>query len=202
MNPVIQVLLADDHPIVRSGLRQAIDAQPDMRVVAEVDDGWDVLHHPPTWDVLVLDISLPRLSGIEVLRRLRAERPGARVLVLSMYAEDQFAHRLREEGAAAYLQKSARPEEVIAALRQIVAGGRYQRPPAAPKGEGRPHARLSARENQVFLLLLQGRSQTEIAAELAVSGSTVNNHVAHIKDKLGARSVPEIISYAHRVGLI
>lgn len=197
---MIKVLLADDHPLVRSGLRQAIEQHADMRVIGEVGDGWDVLNGPQDWDVLVLDISLPRLSGIEVLRRLKQTRPASRVLILSMYAEDQFAQRLVEEGATAYLQKSVRSDDVVATIRSIMAGG--AQPRIAKKENNKLHSRLSARENQVFILLLQGRSQIEIAAELDVSGSTINNHVARIKEKLGVRSVPEIISYAHRVGLL
>lgn len=197
---MIKVLLADDHPLVRSGLRQAIEQHADMRVIGEVGDGWDVLNGPQDWDVLVLDISLPRLSGIEVLRRLKQTRPASRVLILSMYAEDQFAQRLVEEGATAYLQKSVRSDDVVATIRSIMAGG--AQPRIAKKENNKLHSRLSAREHQVFILLLQGRSQIEIAAELDVSGSTINNHVARIKEKLGVRSVPEIISYAHRVGLL
>ncbi len=197
---MIKVLLADDHPLVRSGLRQAIEQHADMRVIGEVGDGWDVLNGPQDWDVLVLDISLPRLSGIEVLRRLKQTRPASRVLILSMYAEDQFAQRLVEEGATAYLQKSVRSDDVVATIRSIMAGG--AQPRIAKKENNKLHSRLSARENQVFILLLQGRSQIEIAAELDVSGSTINNHVARIKEKLGVRSVSEIISYAHRVGLL
>ena len=197
---MIKVLLADDHPLVRSGLRQAIEQHADMRVIGEVGDGWDVLNGPQDWDVLVLDISLPRLSGIEVLRRLKQTRPASRVLILSMYAEDQFAQRLVEEGATAYLQKSVRSDDVVATIRSIMAGG--AQPRIAKKENNKLHSRLSAREHQVFILLLQGRSQIEIAAELDVSGSTINNHVARIKEKLGVRSVSEIISYAHRVGLL
>jgi DNA-binding NarL/FixJ family response regulator len=203
---MIHVFIADDHPIVRQGLRELIERQPDMRVVGEADDGHAVVNAEgrASWDVLLLDLSLPRLSGIEVVRRLRAERPAPHIIILSMYPEDQYAARLLEEGAAAYLSKSLPPHEVIRALRAVAAGETYARPrrrsePVLP-GEP-PHKSLSAREHQIFMRLFQGRTVTEIAAELDLSVSTISTHVTHIKGKLRARSIGDIINYAHRVGV-
>lgn len=209
----IRVFLADDHAIVRHGLRQLIAAQPDMQLVGEASDGRQVLTAAgrASWDVLVLDLSLPRVNGTEVLRRLRVELPRLRVLVLSMYPESQYAARLLREGAAAYLSKTHAPEEVLAAVRAVARGWTYVSPTIAEElrtaddgaapGEP-PHASLSAREYQVFTLIFQGSRVTDIAAELDLSASTVSNHVARIKEKLGARSIAEIVNYAHRAGLV
>jgi DNA-binding NarL/FixJ family response regulator len=202
---MIRVFIADDHPIVRQGLRELIDRQPDMEVVGEADDGYAVVNAEgrETWDVLLLDLSLPRLSGFEVVRRLRSEQASPRIVVLSMYPEDQYARRLMEEGASAYLSKSLAPQEVLRALRAVAAGEVYTRPGRA-RSEGpvsdEPHKNLSPRENQVFMRLTQGRTVTEIAAELDLSVSTVSTHVTNIKNKLKARSIGDIINYAHRFG--
>jgi DNA-binding NarL/FixJ family response regulator len=207
----IRVFLADDHALVRLGLRQLLEREPDLAVVGEADDGRRVLlaEHKDTWDVLVLDVSLPKVGGIEVLRRLRAEHPRLKVVMLSMYPEDQYAERMLAAGAAAYLSKDRRPEEVVRAIRAAAAGRAWsgtalQLPPEATDGPDArpPHARLSAREYQVFTLLFQGSTVTEIAAELDLRASTVSNHVAHIKEKLAVHSVAEIVSYAHRAGLV
>lgn len=204
---MLRIFIADDHAIVRHGLRQLIEAQPDMRLVGEARDGRQVLlaADKDRWDVLILDLSLPRVNGIEVLRRLRSEHPKLRVIVLSMYPEEQYAARLRHEGAAAYLSKEHPAEVLLEALRKVAAG----RPvdidlarPAASESPAAPHETLSAREYQIFTLLLRNQRVTDIAAELDLSVSTVSNHVAHIKDKLAVRSIGEIISYGHRMGLI
>src|SRR5262249_22219194 len=174
--PMINVFLADDHPIVRQGLRELIERQPDMRVVGEADDGHQVVNAEgrASWDVLLLDLSLPLLSGVEVVRRLRAERPAPHIVILSMYPEDQYAQRMLDEGASAYLSKSLPPEEVIKALRVVAAGETYARPrrgraAEAPAPGEAPHKSLSAREHQIFMRIFQGRTVTEIAAELDLS---------------------------------
>jgi DNA-binding NarL/FixJ family response regulator len=205
---MIRIFLADDHPLVRQGLRRAIEAQPDMSVVGEASDGWQVLQaeNRDAWDVLVLDLSLPRISGMEVLRRLRIELPNLPILVLSMYSEEQYASRLLAEGAAGYLSKDQDPAEVLAAIRTVAAGRTsFSSEVLSQLRRGqpeRPHERLSAREFQVFMQLIAGRSVSDIASELNVSGSTVSNHVMKIREKLGARTVGEIIRYAHQVGLL
>lgn len=209
---MIRIFIADDHPIVREGLRKLIEEQPDMQVVGEASDGRQVLQQAAgaRWDLLILDLSLPRVNGIEVLRRLRVDMPALRVVVLSMYPEDQYALRMIEEGAVAYLSKTLPSEELLPALRAAACGAtllsrnvteQLQLQKGRDRG-GPPHAALSAREHQVFTLLFQGRLVSEIAAELDISGSTVSNHVAHIKEKLGARSIGEIVGYAHRAGLL
>lgn len=208
---MIRVFLADDHAIVRQGLRGLIEQGGDMRVVGEAADGRAVLSAEgrETWDLLILDLSLPKVGGVEVLRRLREELPKLRIIVLSMYPEDQYALRMLKEGAAAYLSKQTGPAELLQAVRTVAAGGTYLSDGVAQKlrlGGARqadaPLAALSAREHQVFTLLIQGRTVSEVAAELGLSVSTASNHVSKIKDKLGARSLTDIVTYAHRAGLI
>lgn len=179
-----------------------------MAVVGEASDGRQVLlaEGKQDWDILLLDLSLPRVNGIEVLRRLRSEHPKLRVVALSMYPEEQYASRLLGEGAVAYLSKEQSPQELLAVFRQVVRDGGPARRAAAPQARAEaaaaPHETLSAREYQVFTLILQNRRVTEIAAELNLSVSTVSNHLTHVKEKLGVRSVGEIVSYGHRAGLI
>lgn len=202
---MIRIFIADDHPIVRQGLRELIERQPDMEVVGEAQDGHAVVNAEgrATWDVLLLDLSLPLLSGVEVVRRLRAERPSPRIVVLSMYPEEQYAPRLLAEGVSAYLSKSLSPHELIEALRAVAQRDVYTRPSRArsePPSLSTLHKQLSTREHQVFMRITEGRTVTDIAAELRLTVSTVSTHVTHIKDKLKARSVGDIINYAHRVG--
>jgi len=207
---VIRVFIADDHAIVRHGLRQLIDAQLDMRVVGEARDGRQVLlaEGKQDWDLLLLDLSLPKVNGLEVLRRLKKELPQLRVVALSMYPEEQYAARVLHEGAAAYVSKQQPPEDLLQALRTVMRGGTYVSQAgelprdAEPLAGHAPHEKLSAREYQIFTLILQNRTPSEIAAELNLSLSTVSNHLAHVKDKLGVRTLGEIISYGHRAGLI
>lgn len=207
---MIRVFIADDHAIVRHGLRQLIDAQLDMRVVGEARDGRQVLlaEGKQDWDLLLLDLSLPKVNGLEVLRRLKKELPQLRVVALSMYPEEQYAARVLHEGAAAYVSKQQPPEDLLQALRTVMRGGTYvSQAGELPRdtelrADPAPHEKLSAREYQIFTLILQNRTPSEIAAELNLSLSTVSNHLAHVKDKLGVRTLGEIISYGHRAGLI
>lgn len=208
---MIRIFIADDHAIVRHGLRQLIDAQLDMRVVGEAQDGRQTLQAAEAggWDILLLDLSLPRVNGLEVLRRLHAAQPSLRIVALSMYPEEQYAARVLHEGAVAYISKQQPPEELLQALRTVMRGGTYVSSGLADRGrEGEPppgvdaHEKLSAREYQIFTLILQNHTPSEIAAELNLSLSTVSNHLAHVKDKLGVRTLGEIISYGHRAGLI
>jgi len=209
---VIRVILADDHAIVRHGVRRLIDDQPDMMVVADVDDGARVIEtlQATPCDVLVLDLSLPHRSGLDILAELRDSAPRLHVVVLSMYPEDQLALHLLRAGVGAYLNKQRDPAELLTAIRRVAGGGRYVTDALADLAlvqpdagtDGPPHHALTARERQVFFLLLEGRGVSEVAAELDLSASTVSNHVAAIKEKLGASSIGEIVRYASRVGLV
>ena len=202
---MIRIFIADDHSIVRRGLRQLFEERVDMQVVGEAAHGRAVLtalEEGPAFDVLVLDLSLPRVNGTEVLRRVRRAAPDVAVIVLSMYPEEQYARRMYDEGAAAYVGKDRPSEELVEAIRRAARGERWLPPGAAVASTGAPHDALSAREHQVFTLLFQGHAVSEIAAELDVSSSTISNHVSSIKSKIGARTINEIVSYAHRMGLI
>jgi DNA-binding NarL/FixJ family response regulator len=206
---MIRVFLADDHEIVLDGLRRLLASAPDLRIVGEATDGRATLAALETLeavDVLVLDLSLPRVSGVEVLRRVRERWPLISVLVLSMYPAEQYQRRLMGMGAAGYLSKSRPSQEVLSAIRELAREGRTAGAPLTREntttGEQRPHDALSPREYQVFMLLLQSRSASEVAAELDLSASTVSNHVTAIRNKLGARTVGDIVAYAAREGLI
>jgi DNA-binding NarL/FixJ family response regulator len=207
---MIRVYIADDHTIMRQGLRNLLHEAPDMELAGESGDGRHVLlaMEQVRCDVLLLDLSLPRVNGIEVLRRLQKSRPALRVVVLSMYAEEQYALRLVREGAAGYVSKDRPSSELLQAIRLAAAGRTYVSPRVAERVETglddpkRPgHERFTAREHQVFELLYQGRGVTEIAAELNLGKSTVSTYVQHLKEKLNVRTVGEIIRYAHERGL-
>lgn len=208
---MIRIYLADDHAILRQGLRKLLDEAPDMQITGESPDGRHVLQamEEVECDVLLLDLSLPRVSGIEVLRRLKISRPALRILVLSMYSEEQYALRMMREGAAGYVSKDRPADDLIAAIRQVAANRTYVSPELSARVRSgaedpqRPaHESLSAREYQVFHLLVQGRGVTDIAAELNLSKSTISTYVQHIKEKLNVRTVGEIIRYAHQSGII
>jgi DNA-binding NarL/FixJ family response regulator len=208
---MIRVFLADDHAILRQGLRRLLREAADIEVVGECADGRQVLQamEQTACDVLILDLSLPRVSGIEVLRRLQVSRPALRILVLSMYAEEQYALRMLREGAAGYVSKDRPSEELLRAIRQVASGQTYRSPELAASvraGEADPerpvHESLSAREYQVFDLLAQGRGVSDIAAELNLSKSTVSTYVQHIKGKLNVHTVGEIVRYAHQAGIV
>lgn len=203
---MIRVLIVDDHPIFRRGLASLLSGADGITVVAEADDGIAALRvaQEVPWDVALLDVSMPTLNGIEVLRRLTRSFPTRKILMLSQFPEDQFAVRVKREGAAGYISKSDPPELLLEAVRRVAAG----LPPSSDARErsrpdGRmPHERLTPREHQVFTLVARGRGVTEVAAELNVAVSTVSNHVMNIKEKLGASTLGAIVAYAHRVGLI
>jgi DNA-binding NarL/FixJ family response regulator len=203
---MIRIFIADDHALVRGGIRQMLATESDLMVVGEAADGQatlDALSSTPC-DVLLLDLSLPKLSGSAVLELVRARHPNCKVLIVSMYAEQQFAGRLLKAGASGYLPKDRPAKELLAAIREV-AEGRLYHPSggeSSPSVGDAPHETLTAREQQVFTLLYLGKTVSDIAAELNLGGSTVSTHVARIKTKLGAHGIGEIVSYAHRAGLI
>jgi DNA-binding NarL/FixJ family response regulator len=199
---MIRVFLADDHAVVRCGVKQVLTELGGFAVVGEAEDGRQVLNAPELarCDVLVLDLSLPKVSGPEVLRRVRARYPHVAVVVLSMHPEDQFAARALADGAAAYLSKGRPPADLI---RAVVRAARGQRdaPPADAEPAAPPHTRLTRREHQIFGLVVAGRSVVEAAAELDVHACTVSNHLASVKRKLGAGVVADLVRYAIAHGL-
>jgi DNA-binding NarL/FixJ family response regulator len=202
----INVVIADDHPVVRAGLRQILGAEADVWIVAEVADGDALLHAlagAPV-DVVLLDVTMPGAPFPTLLRDVKTLYPRLRVLVLSMQPEDQFAVRALRDGAAGYLSKDRSPQELVAALRTIVQGGTYVSaalaeqlataldPGRAPIG----HEALSDREHEVLRLIGAGKAVREIAIALSLSPKTVSTYRTRILEKLGLRTSAELIRYA------
>jgi DNA-binding NarL/FixJ family response regulator len=197
---VIRVLLADDHKIVRDGLKRILAAQPDMQVAGEAASGDEALAlvKANDYDVAVLDLSMPGLSGIDLIKRLRIERPGLRLLVLSMHGEQQYAARVLKAGAAGYLGKDSAGESLVRAIRKVAAGGVHISEAAAAslvQARSAPHEALSDREFEV-LRLVEGLGPTEIGEKLHLSVKTVSTHKTRILEKLGLGSTAELVRYA------
>jgi DNA-binding NarL/FixJ family response regulator len=206
VSPPIRVLVADDHAVVRRGLRQILEAEPDIEVVAEATNGAEAvaLVREQDVDVALLDITMPGRSGLEVLRELRGVRPGLRVLVLSMHPEERYAVRVLKEGAAGYLTKESAPEELVSAVRKVAAGGRYIGVSLAERlageistGSERPaYELLSGREYEIMCRLAAGKTVGQIAAELALGVNTVSTYRARVLQKLGLDNNAELMRYA------
>ena len=211
---MIRVLIADDHAVVRQGLKQILGDTPEMLVAGEATNGQEVLDkvRAEAWDVVVLDISMPDHNGLDILKQLRSERPKLPVLVLSMYSEDQFAVRVLKAGASGYLTKDSAPDELVKAIRKVVSGGTYVSAFLAEKlameiGIGTdsgklPHEALSDREFQVLRLIAAGKSVKEIAAELYLSVKTVSTYRSRLLQKMNLGTNAELIHYAIQNRLI
>jgi len=201
---MIRVLLADDHEIVRDGLKRILGASGDLQVAGEAANGDEALAlaRANDYDLALLDMSMPGLSGIDLVKRLKAEKPKMKLLVLSMHGEPQYAARALKAGAAGYLTKDSAAEKLVGAIRKVAAGGLLVSEAAAAgllaasRGEGPPHSRLSDREFEVFKQLAGGASPTEIARRLHLSVKTVSSHKTHIQEKLGLSSTAELVRYA------
>jgi DNA-binding NarL/FixJ family response regulator len=201
---MIRVLLADDHEIVRDGLKRILGAAGDVQVAGEAANGDQALAlvRAQDYDVALLDMSMPGLSGIDLVKRLKAEKPKLKLLVLSMHGEPQYAARALKAGAAGYLTKDSAAEQLVGAIRKVAAGGVLVSEAAAAgllaasTGEGPPHSRLSDREFEVFKQLAGGASPTEIARRLHLSVKTVSTHKTRIQEKLGLASTAELVRYA------
>jgi two-component system, NarL family, invasion response regulator UvrY len=204
---MIRVLIADDHNIVRDGLKRILAATPDLQVAAEASSGDEALAAVKAndYDVAMLDMSMPGLSGIDLIKRLKLEKPKLRILVLSMHGESQYAARALKAGAAGYLSKDSAAEVLLGALRKIAAGGVHVGDAAAASllqaGDKPPHESLSDREFEVMRLLVEGLGPTEIGERLHLSVKTVSTHKTRILDKLGLGSTAELVRYAmeHRL---
>jgi DNA-binding NarL/FixJ family response regulator len=208
---MIRVLLADDHTLVREGLKQLLAATPDVTVAGEAGDGDAALAlvRANAYDVAVLDLSMPGLSGIDLIKRVQLEQPGLRVLVLSMHGERQYAARALKAGAAGYLTKDSAPAQLVGAIRKIAAGGVHISETAAAQLIGRtsgaetaPHERLSDREFEILRALVAGESVGDIAARLHLSVKTVSTHKTRILQKMGMQSTAELVRYAVQAGLV
>jgi two-component system, NarL family, invasion response regulator UvrY len=205
---MIKVLLADDHAIVRGGLKEILLRHLESVECGEAENAEQVLalvrKHP--WDLLILDITMPGRSGLDILGDLRLLQPNLPVLVLSMLPEDQFGRQALKAGAWGYLKKESAPEELIHAVRKILAGGRYVSPTLAEKfardlqgsTDRPPHEALSPREFEILVMLGSGKTVGQIAEELHLSGTTVSTHRARILEKMNMATTAQLIRYAVR----
>jgi two-component system invasion response regulator UvrY len=214
MNPTVRVLLGDDHKIVREGLKMVLADDPALQVVAEADTGPAVLdavqtlQGPQGVDVVLLDIAMPGMDGLDVLQVLKRDWPGLPVLMLSTYPEKQYAVRCIKLGASGYLNKSTDPDALITAVHSVAAGGMHLTPATAEAlaslvSQGRTKTGievLSHREHQVYLLLTQGHTVTEIGAQLSLAPNTVSTYRARILEKTGTKNDVELALYAQSLG--
>lgn len=208
---MIRIVIADDHAIVREGLKRIVSEADDMQVLAEAADGTEVMQRVREleFDVLVLDLSMPGRSGMELIKLAKAERSRLRILVLSMHQEMQYAVRAIKSGASGYLTKESAPAQLVQALRKIAAGGAYISAEVAeqlalgamPGGPAASHETLSAREFEVFRLLAGGVSVTHIAGRLNLSVKTVSTHKANLMQKMSLHNQSELLRYAIQHGL-
>ena len=204
---MIRVLLVDDHSIVRDGLKRILAATTDLQVAGEAASGEAALAlvKANDYDVAMIDMSMPGLSGIDLIKRLKVEKPKLRILVLSMHGEQQYAARALKAGAAGYLNKDSAAELMLGALRKIAGGGVHIGEAAAASllqaREGLPHEALSDREFEVLRLLVEGLGPTEIGERLHLSVKTVSTHKTRILEKLNVKSTAELVRYAleHRL---
>jgi len=209
---MIKILVADDHAIVREGLKQIVADTSDMVVAGEAVDGQEVLDkvRKEDWDLILLDISMPGRGGIDVLKDLKIEKPKLPVLVLSMYPEEQYAIRALKAGAAGYLTKESAPEELIEAIRKVSRGGKYISASLAESlashvgtnSEKPLQETLSDREYQVMLMIASGKTVTEIASELSLSVKTISTNRVRALRKMGMKNSAEITHYAIKHGLV
>ena len=203
---MIRVLLADDHAVVRAGLKEILADTGDIEVAGEATNGQEVLAQVrgQDFDVAVLDMSMPGRSGIELIKLVKGEKPSLRILILSMHSEQQYAVRAVKAGASGYLTKESAADELVVAIRRIAAGGAYVSAAtaerlvleSAPRAGAAPHTLLSDREYQVFQLIAAGQSVTEIARQLSLSVKTISTHKTRIMLKMNFANPAELIRYA------
>lgn len=209
---MIKILIADDHAIVRQGLRNILMDTPDMDLAGEATNGNEALTKilEDEWDVVLLDMSMPGKTGMEVLKQIRREQKNLPVLILSMHPENQYAIRALKAGASGYITKGCPPEQIITAIRQVSKGGKYITPSLAeklaraldPGISDIPHEQLSDREYQVFEMLSSGKKISDIANRLSLSAKTVSAHRANILKKMNMENNAELMYYAIETGLI
>ncbi len=209
---MINVLIADDHTVVRQGLKQILSSDPQLSVIAEAADGNEVLSALESLkvDALVLDITMPGRNGLDVLKEVKRRRPTLPVLVLSMHPEDQFAIRILRAGAAGYITKESAPEELVGALRKVCSGGKYVSPQLAERLAvfiedeitRPPHEKLSDREFEVLRMLALGKTVSEVAEELLLSVKTVSTYRSRVLEKMKMTSNAELTRYALQNDLI
>ena len=206
------VLIADDHALLRSGVRQLLESEPGIDEIGEASSGRETLEalRGKAWDLLILDINMPDRSGLDVLRHVRAGHPDTRVLVLSGFSERQYALNVLRAGASGYVNKEMAPEELLTAVRTVLRGRRYVTPVLAEllvseldaDAEKPMHARLSEREFQIFCKIAAGRAVSDIAAELCLSVKTISTYRSRILEKMNFTTNADLTTYALRNGLI
>lgn len=209
---MIRIFIADDHAIVREGLKQIVTETSDMVVADEASTGHEVLAKvfKSDYDVLILDITMPGINGLDVLKQVKSQNPRIPVLVLSIHPEEQYAVRVLRAGASGYLTKDSAPDELITAIRKVSMGGKYVTPTLAEKlasnlesgTERSLHETLSDREYQVLCLIASGKTGTEIGEELFLSEKTVSTYRSRILEKMNMKSNAELIHYAIKHGLV
>lgn len=211
---MIRILVADDHAVVRQGIRQMLALGTDLTVAGEASDGWEVIERlrSDRFDLLLTDMSMPGLSGVNLVRRVKESWPNLPVLVLSMHGETQVAARVLKAGAAGYVTKDCEPAALLEAVRKVANGGRAISPILAEQlvfegggggaTEAAPCERLSDREYEIFLHLIKGGRLNEIAEILHLSPKTVSTHKMRIMQKLGLKSAAELVRYAIEHGLL
>lgn len=209
---MIKILIADDHPIVRKGLKQILAETPNIIVAGEANNGAEVLKKvlKNEYDMVLLDISMPGRDGIDTLKELKDLKPNLPVLILSIHSEDQYAMRVLRAGAYGYLTKESAPEELISAIRTVSLGRKYISPSVAEQlvfnldnnAEKRPHDKLSDREYQVMHMIASGKTVKEISEDLSLSVKTISTYRARILEKMKMKNIAELIRYAIKNGLV
>src|ERR1043166_6928204 len=209
---MIKVVVVDDHAVVREGLKRIVSESGGMTVTGEAADGHEALRviKSEPCDVVLLDITMPNKSGLDVLKELHAESPRLPVLVLSMHPEDQYAMRVLRAGAAGYVYKKSAPAKLVQAIRKVVRGGKYVSPTLAEKlvydlgtqSDKAPHEILSDREYQVLCMIASGKTVTQIAEALALSVKPISTYRVRILEKLQMNNNAEITRYAIKEGLV
>ena len=211
MSKPIRVLIADDHAIVRQGLRQILSDTPDLTVAGEAENGVQAVQmvRNGEWDVVLMDVSMPDRNGIDALKLIKKEFPRLPVLILSMYPEEQYAIRALKAGASGYLTKQSAPELLVTAIRQVASGKKYVSPSLAEElanaigedSERPPHEKLSDREYQTLCMIASGKTPTEIAEALNLSVKTVSVYRARLLEKMNLRNNAELTHYGLKHGL-
>ena len=209
---MIKILIADDHAVVRRGLKQILAEEPNMAVFGEACNAQEVLKNvrEQNWDIVILDITMPDRSGLEVLKELKNIRPKLPVLILSIHPEEQYAVRVLKAGAAGYMTKESAPEELVKAVRKVIRGSKYISPSLVEKlafdletdSEKPLHETLSDREYQVMCMIASGKTVKEIAKKLYLSVKTISTHRARILEKMKMKTNAELTHYAIKNRLV
>lgn len=209
---MIRLMIADDHAVVRNGIKLMLALASDMELVGEAVDGAVVLHQVREGgiDLLLLDMNMPGISGVDLIGRVKLCRPELPILVFTMHNDAQLAMRALKAGASGFITKDSEPETLLAAIRKVSAGGKYLDPAVAEQialdatstKMQLPHTLLSDRELEVFRMLVAGKSSNEIAENLCISNKTISTHKTHLMEKMNLHSVADLVRYAVQYGLV